>query len=541
MTRPHHVGSLRHLVCLLALVAAPVPLRAQTIDVVELTVADVQAGYASGRFTAVELTRAFLERIAAYEDRYNAFVSLNPRALEVAAALDAEYARSGPRGPLHGVPVVVKDNMDVAGLVTTAGWEGFSAATGGVDMVPDHDAVAVARLEAAGAIVLGKTNLPDFALDGTRTRSSVAGETLNPYHVGKVPGGSSGGTATAVNASFAVLGLGTETGGSIQNPASAQALVGVKPTHGLVPLAGVVPVNATYLDVVGPLARTVRDAAVALDALTGAANPEADTAMAAGHVPEGGYTAALAAGTLRGKRFGLFGQGWRIDRFPLDTATQRLYGEARTRLVELGAGVVEDPFHASGFFELYDDRPDLSDVEAHDLWAYFQGLGAGAAFHTVEEWEALAGRDFRPEPQTQDDRVAVPRPAPRRAEAADESRDYEVWRERLRTIFRRVLDRYDLDGLFFPQASGPARDLVEDPKRPEYAPNSWPEVPSNIVNDLGVPVVTLPFAYYADGTPFAVAWIGDAWSEGDLLGYAYAFERVTSARRPPRLASNAAR
>src|SRR5690606_13705302 len=128
---------------------------------------------ASGRFTSVELTRAYLDRIERYERRYNAFISLVPDALEAAAALDREYARSGPRGPLHGVPVVIKDNIDYAGAPTTAGWEGFSAAAGGIDMVPDDDAVVVTRLRAAGAVILGKTNLPDFARDGTRTRSSV--------------------------------------------------------------------------------------------------------------------------------------------------------------------------------------------------------------------------------------------------------------------------------------------------------------------------------------------------------------------------------
>lgn len=524
------------LVALLATLAAPVPSAAQAVDVVELTVADVQAGYASGRFTAVQLTQAFLERIAAYEDRYNAFISLAPDALAVAAALDAEYARSGPRGPMHGVPIVIKDNMDVAGLVTTAGWEGFSAATGGIDMVPSDDAQAVARMRAAGAIILGKTNLPDFALDGTRTRSSVAGETLNPYHVGKVPGGSSGGTATAVNASFAVLGVGTETGGSIQNPASAQALVGVKPTHGLVSLEGVVPVNASYLDVVGPLARSVRDAAIALDVLT---EGPGRTAAATSNVPLGGYAQGLSAGSLRGKRFGLFGSGWRTDRFPLDSATQRLYLLAKGRLVALGAEVVEDPFRGSGFVELYDDRPDVVAVERQDLSAYLHDLGNGAAFHSIEEWEALAGREFRPGRSSQAEQSWADCLEVRVEEAGKEAEAYEEWRERLRRRFRDVLQRHDLDGLFFPQASAPARNLVEDPARPDYAPNSWPEVPSNIVNDLGVPVVTLPFSYYADGTPFAVAWIGEAWTEGDLLGYAHVFERANEARRPPSLSPNA--
>ncbi len=264
------------------------------LDVLELTVDRVQADYAAGRYTALQLTQAFLDRIARYEDRYNAFISLDPDALVSAAALDEEYRTRGPRGPLHGVPVVIKDNIDQGGRVTTAGFAGFSAATGGVDLVPDDAAAVVERLRNAGAIILGKTNLPDFAGHGTRTRSSVAGVTLNPYDVEKAPGGSSGGTATAVNASFAVLGLGTETGGSIQNPAAAQALVGVKPTYGLVPLEGVFPVDATYVDVVGPMARTVRDAALALDVIAGPTTDDLATFSADGHIPEDGYAAGLS-------------------------------------------------------------------------------------------------------------------------------------------------------------------------------------------------------------------------------------------------------
>jgi len=509
---------------------------AQRPDVVELTVTDVREGLATGRFSAVTLTRAFLERIERYESRYNAFVLLNPWALDIAAELDAEYAASGPRGPLHGVPVVIKDNIDYAGLPTTAGWEGFSGRSGGIDMVPDDDAVVVTRLTEAGAIILGKTNLPDFARDGTRTRSSVAGETLNPYDVAKVPGGSSGGTATAVNASFAVLGLGTETGGSIQNPASAQGLVGVKPTHGLVPLEGIVPVSATYLDVVGPLARTVTDAATALDVLAGPSDEDPASGAGTGRVPEGGYVAALASASIAGKRFGLFGPGWRIDRFPLDTLTARLYRDAVATVVGLGGVVVEDPFRGSGFLELYDERPDVPAGGWDDLAVYLRGLGAGAAFHSVEEWERLTGHEFRPGRRDDDEPVDMTRPQARSG-GSRSSDSYVAWRERLRDLFRRVLLENDLDGLFFPQAAAPNRDLVEDPDRPDYAPNNWPEIPSNIVNDLGVPVVTQPVSYYADGTPFAVSWIGDSWTEADLLGYAYQLEQATRARRAPTLSN----
>jgi amidase len=509
------------------------PAAAQEIDVVELTVDEVQAGYAAGRFTAVELTGAFLERIARHESRYNAFVSMNPAALEIAAALDAEYSASGPRGPLHGVPVVIKDNMDYGGLATTAGWEGFSSALGGIDMIPDDDAAVVTRLREAGAIILGKTNLPDFASDGTRTRSSVAGRTLNPYHALRAPGGSSGGTATAVNASFAVLGLGTETGGSIQNPASAQGLVGVKPTYGLVPLEGVFPLNATYVDVVGPLARTVRDAAIALDVLAGPTTEDLATYAAVGRIPTAGYAASLGTVSLAGKRFGLVGTGWREEWLPLDTATERLYRDAVRTASGLGAELVEDPFHGTGFVSLYEARPSVPSVRSHDLQVYLQGLGDGAAFHSVEEWERLSGRPFAPGRDPDRPGEENVRRAPARPSATEQGDAYQAWRRELRALFRGTLAAHALDGLLFPQAAAPAPKLVEDPERPYFEPNNWPEIPSNIVNDLGVPVVTVPYAYYEDGTPFVLALIGDMWTEAELLAYAHELEQATRARRAP--------
>lgn len=528
-------GPLASLVCAAAWAAAPALGGAQSIDVVEMTVADVQEGYASGRFTAVDLTRSFLERIARYEPRYNAFISMNPSALVIAAALDAEYSASGPRGPLHGVPIVIKDNIDYRGLVTTAGWEGFSSATGGVDMVPDDDAAVVERLRSAGAIILGKTNLPDFASDGTRTRSSVAGRTLNPYDTTRAPGGSSGGTATAVNASFAVLGIGTETGGSLQNPASAQGLVSVKPTFGLVPLEGVVPLNATYIDVVGPMAHTVRDAAMALDAMAGPTPEDLATYASVGRIPAGGYAASLDVVSLPGKRFGLVGRGWREDWLPLDTATERLYRDAVRTVEGLGAEAVEDPFRGTRFIQLYDARPSVPSVRAHDLLLYLEGLGEGAAFNSVEEWERLAGRPFRLD-QSQDQPVERPQArAPARPSATEEGDAYQAWRQRLRELFRSVLEEHDLDALLFPQAAAPVPALVEDPARPDFEPNNYPEIPSNIVNDLGVPVVTVPVAYYDDGMPFVLALIGDMWSEAELLAYAHEIERAAGTRVPPLL------
>ena len=508
--------------------AAPVVENAPDIDVVELTAEQIQADYAEGRYTAVQLTQAFLARIERYEDLYNAFISMNPDALPTAAALDREYASTGPRGPLHGVPVVIKDNIDQAGRVTTAGYDGFSAATGGVDMIPDDDAAVVTRLREAGAIILGKTNLPDFAGHGTRTESSVAGVTLNAYDVTRVPGGSSGGTATAVNASFAVLGLGTETGGSIQNPSAAQALVGVKPTYGLVPLEGVVPLNGSYADVVGPMAKTVYDAAAALDVLAGPTPEDLATYAASGNMPEDGYAAALDPGALAGGRFGLVGEGWRDTWLPLAEETEAMYREAVAIIEERGAATVEDPFAGTGFVELYAERPRVPSASAYDMLNYFRGLGPGAAFHSVEEWEALSGRPFR-------DREDSERPPPARPSATEEGDAFQGWRADIRALFRSVLEDNDLDGLFFPQAGAPIGDLVEDPERPDFNPNNHPELPSNVINDIGLPVVTVPFGYYADGTPFVLAFIGDLWTEAALLGYAYDLEQATKARVPPQL------
>ena len=497
----------------------------QAPDIVELTAVQVHEDLLASRYTVAELTRAFLDRIALYEDHYNAFISMNPDALQIAAALDEELRTTGPRGPLHGVPVVIKDNLDYAGLVTTAGFEGFSAGAGGVDMVPGDDAVVVERLRQAGAVILGKTNMPDFAGHGTRTRSTVAGETLNPYAVDRVPGGSSGGTATAVNASFAVLGLGTETGGSIQNPAAAQALVGVKPTFGLVPMEGVVPIDATYRDVVGPLARTVRDAAIALDVIAGPSPEDFASYAGAEHIPEEGYAAGLAAGSLTGKRFGLVGPGWRESFLPLAPETEVLYEEAVRVLEGEGAEVVEDPFAGRGWVELYGDRPGVPSVGSHDLAVYLRGLGPSAAFRTVEGWEALAGRDFR----------GGRRRPPVAPTATEEGDAFQAWRQEIRALFRAVLEENGLDGLFFPQAGEPIRPLVEDPERPQYRPNNHAELPSNIINDIGLPTVTVPFAYYEDGTPFVLAFIGDLWTDGDLLAYAYDLEQATNARVAPQL------
>jgi Asp-tRNA(Asn)/Glu-tRNA(Gln) amidotransferase A subunit family amidase len=499
------------------------PVRDQKVDVLELTIGQVQADYAAKKYTAVQLVQAYLDRIATYEPHYNAFISMNPNALAEARELDRELARSGPRGPLHGVPIVVKDNLDVGGLVTTAGFAGFSKATGGIDMIPAQDADVVARLRKAGAIILGKTNMPDFAGNGTYSKSTVAGQTFNPYADDREPGGSSGGSATAVNASFAVLGMGTETGGSIQNPSSAQALVGMKPTFGLVPLSGVVPIDATFKDVVGPLARTVTDAAIVLDVIAGPSNRDLASYASVGKKPATSYVSALTGNSLAGKRFGLVGVGWRRNFLPLAPETKAIYEKAVAALKARGAEVVEDPFLNSGWIELYAKQPQAS-VSAHDMMVYMQGLGPTSPFHSVDEWEKLTGKRMG---------GGGGRGNPVTITATEQIDNFGAWRKDMRALFRKVLADNKLDGLFFPQAGQPISRRNGD-----ATPNDHPELPSNIINDIGLPTITFPYAYYADGTPCNMAFIGDLWTDDKLLAWAFDFEQATKGRVPPKLNTN---
>ncbi len=494
--------------------------RAGQVDVVELTVGQVQADYAARKYTAEQLVQAYLDRIATYEAHYNAFISMNPKALDEARALDRELATSGPRGPLHGVPIVVKDNLDMGGLVTTAGFAGFSKATGGVDMIPAQDAEVVARLRKAGAIILGKTNMPDFAGNGTYSKSTVAGQTFNPYADDRAPGGSSGGSATAVNASFAVLGIGTETGGSIQNPAAAQALVGMKPTFGLVPLAGVVPIDATFRDVVGPITRSVTDAAIVLDVIAGPSTRDLASYASAGKKTTASYTSSLSSASLAGKRFGLVGAGWRRNFLPLAPETKVIYDRAVEALKARGAEVVEDPFLNSRWIELYRTQPQAS-VGAHDMFVYMQGLAATSPFRSVDEWEKLTGKRMA---------NGGGRGNPVAVTATEQIDAYGAWRRDMRALFRKVLADNRLDGLFFPQAGAPITRRNGD-----ATPNDHPELPSNVINDIGLPTVTFPYAYYADGTPFNLAFIGDLWTDDKLLAWAFDLEQTTRARVAPKL------
>src|SRR5215472_2398879 len=284
----------------IALSIIPAPyLRAQSFEVAESSIADEQRAMAEGRVTSRALVQAYLNRVEAFDRRgirLNALISLNPNALRDAEALDRERVTKGPRGPLHGIPVIVKDNYSTADMQTTAG----SLALLG--FVPSSDAFQVRKLREAGAVIIGKSNLHELA-SGITTTGSAFGQTLNPYDPSRNPGGSSGGTAAAVAASFAAAGMGSDTCGSIRIPSSSNNLVGLRPTKGLSSIAGIVPLSTTQ-DVGGPLARSVADLAAMLDATIGEDPADAATHLSpAQSRPK--FVDALEPGALKGVHLGI--------------------------------------------------------------------------------------------------------------------------------------------------------------------------------------------------------------------------------------------
>jgi amidase len=503
------------------------------IDVVELTVQDAQTAFASHRYTARQLAEAFLARIATYNPGYNAIITFNPNARREADEIDRRRAAGEALGPLAGVPVVVKDTMDFAGLPTTAGWAPLSSRAGGIDLIPEVDSTVVERLRAAGAIILGKTNVPVFSVSGNNANDSWAGPTYNAAAPTRAPGGSSAGTGTAVAASFAVLGLGEETGGSIQNPAAAQALVGIKPTFGLVPNTGVVPLGGSTRDVIGPLARNVRDAAIVLDVLAGYTPADPKTIASFGHIPAKGYAAALEGATLRGKRIGLYGPGWLTS--PLSEDSDHLYSNVIDELKRQGAITVGDPFAGSDFASLarpsgasqYDQRGEES--VAYDLQSYFVHLGLNAALRSIDDLIFRTGQD----PFGDGGVLAYQRIHPAFvASLANPSkvpdlREFRALRERYIAVFNSVMDRHQLDALVFPQSLSEAPLLLSDASI----------IPTSIspINIGGFPGVILPAGYYPSGTPFGIVIVGRLWDEARVLRLAYAYEQQTRARRTPKL------
>jgi amidase len=533
--RRAHGSTLRALAFGIAIACTPV---AQALDIVDITITDIQTGLAAGTFSAVDLYLAHKARIDAYEANYNAFTFFNPTALAEAEALDAEYKLKGARSPLHGVPIVIKEAMDVKGLPSTAGYDRFYSGTGGIDLIPETDAPLVRRLREAGAIIIGKTNIPEFSRSGNNANTSWAGPTFNAYDRTLQPGGSSSGTAMAVAGSFAVIGTAEETGGSIQNPAAAHSLASVKTTFGLIPNAGIAPLRGADRDVAGPHARTVYDAAVMLDVMAGYTLEDEKTLASVGNMPVGGYTSQLSDTALQGKRFGLLGTGWRSG-ITLDPLTQSMYDKAILEMQGEGATFVADPFASTNFSALRAAAPSaaVSDPFYFEKWLDRMGpsmvanqLAADNGISSIAALGLLGISPFDPGESF----ATTPTRFPLEFANPDVAPNIDaVFKHKgeLLSLFNSVLDANDLDGLFFPQAIRPVPDL---PPGTTGGVGIGATTVSEI-NILGVPGVTVSGGYYEDGSPFSLIFVGKLWAEAALLGFAYDYEQATMHRVAPTL------
>lgn len=501
----------------------------------EVTVKELVTGYEEGKYTAEEVVQSYLNRIETYEENYNAFTFMNSQALEEAREIDRLRSKGKALGPLAGVPIVIKEAVDVAGFPTTFGWAALCKESGGIELLPKSDAPIVTRLKEAGAIILGKTNMPAFSARMDSANTSWDGPTYNAVDRSFSPGGSSSGTATAVSGNFSVLGIAEETGGSIQMPAASQAIVGIKTSFGLVPTKGVTPLGGSTRDVLGTHARTVEDAALMLGVIAGYLEEDPKTKASIGKVPSEGYTVDLSEKALQGKRLGLFGPGWSSKE--LSEETNELYAREINELEKLGAVVVADPFSGSGFVEYVESLGnDLArmllglDSVFHDLEKYLKNLDPEDDTISMKTVFERAGEFPWSEngPLNLVHLFANPEEAMANCDHYDITYFNEV-RNKLLNFIEGVMDKHGLDGFVFPQMVT-SITLLEEGTGLEGIATTVSEV-----NISGLPLVTVPAGYYQNGSPFALVFMGEMWSEAKLLGFSYAYEQATKHRVAPML------
>jgi amidase len=522
-------------------------------DLVEVTVPQLERYYAEHRYTVTQVVRWHLARIHKYDGIYRAVEQvLEKQALETAAREDAEASRGGARGPLWGVPIVIKANTSIEGQITTDGWDGYIIP--GHELVAPRDATVVSKLRAAGAILIGHTNMPDFANSDT-TRSSSFGRTGNAYDVRFSPGGSSGGTVTSVNGSMAVLGTGTDTGNSIRMPSATSGLIGVFPTRGLVSIAGIAPLD-WLLDNTGPIARDVTDAAIALSVMAGPDPLDPPTQDSATKAQPGPYTQYLKADALRGKRFGvpafiLDGVGPPFHGVPaavpevlaakqaadqnnaLDPATRAAFLKALEELRAAGATIVMDDSVLPDSFATVATRVATYPYVKEGTDLFLKTFGP-AQYHSAAEYEAITGQPLGQPTigtETLNAQFGDVTIKQRNIETDPQAQaNFYAPRKRLMDLYLETLDRLHLDGYVYPAIQMPP---VDETMPQNGLVTGGPHSDTSWVNMLGVPAVVVVGGFYPGGLPFGLEFSARPWRDGDLLGYAYAYEQATHHRHPP--------
>lgn len=523
-------------------------------DLTDISVTGLQALYREHRYTVSQVVRWHLARIDRYDGLYRAVQTrLDRAALAEAEKDDAELGRPGFRpGPMFGVPIVIKANTSVEGEVTTAGYRGFMIP--GHELVAPRDAPVVAKLKAAGAIVVGITNMPDFAASDT-TRSTAFGRTGNAYDVRFSPGGSSGGTVTSVTSNFAVLGNGTDTGNSIRMPVATSNLVGIFPTRGLVSIAGIAPMD-WKLDNTGPIARSVQDAALALTIMSGEDPLDPATVGSSVKAEARDYVAFLRPGSLKGRRFGVPafvmdgtstvfqgvcpGASLEVaaklkaeNRVPLTPETRAAFVKALDEMRAAGAQIIMAPEILPDSFADAASRICTQPFLREGYDGFLKSFGP-AQYHSVADYERAVGKPLPPVAVGGDGSAGMSSqrsisqvrleddPA---AEAA-----YLRPRREVLASYVAALDANHLDGLIYPAAQ---MEPPDETMSQDGGISGGPHSATAWVNMLGVPAISIPAGFYDDGLPFGIELSARPWRDGDLISWAYDYERLTRHRRPP--------
>lgn len=502
----------RRLAATLILAAAAATANAASFDLSTATIADIHAAIDAGALSSEKLVDLYLKRIDAYDrkgPKLNAVITLNRNAAAEARALDAERRQKGRRSPLHGIPIVVKDLIDVAGMPTTAGFKPFGAP------IAPRDADVVARLKAAGAIILAKVATVNWFGNGF-DETHVIGRSLNPYHLDYQPGGSSNGTGVAMAAWYATVGVGTDTGGSVRGPSAFNSLAGMVATQGLVSRSGIVPRGATQ-DRAGPMGRSVYDIATLLTYMEGWDAEDMMTMRGMGHFATENIAASLKTPDLRGRRIGVLRD--MIAQGPQHAEGLALFNRALDDMRKAGALVV-DPLPTGLDLRSLTTSAAGRTAEYEKLFiqnAYLERLGPTRPFKTVQEMMQKVGHD-------KFDRLMIEalslEPPARSADYAARVRNKET----VKNLIVELVEKYQLDAVVYPYSTLPP---------PRWDATEGGTGGNSLASNSGLPSILMPTGYTSAGLPIAIEIIGRPFDDVTLLQVAYGYEQASRRRAPP--------
>jgi Asp-tRNA(Asn)/Glu-tRNA(Gln) amidotransferase A subunit family amidase len=485
----------------------------KSFNVVEASISDAQNAIKEGKCTCEELVSLYLKRIKTYDQstKLNSIILTNPDALLKARALDREWKRTKIMRPLFCVPIIVKDNYNTKGIQTTAGSLAMK------DFIPAKDATMVKKIIDAGAIVLAKSNMAEWAFSPMMTISSIVGETLNPYNLQYVPAGSSGGTAAAVAANLGLVGLGTDTGNSIRGPSSHNALVGFRTTMGLISRSGIAPLFLRN-DVAGPMTRTVEDATKVLEVVAGYDAEDSLTKQGIGKIPDN-YTQYLDSTGLKGKRIGVLRL---LSEKNVDPEIKKLFEQAIVDMRNIGA-IIIDSIAVPNFDSLRKNQS--CPLFQHDINEYLTSLGPNAPVKNLNE--IIASEKYAAHIKDNLNYQTKNATIPGTTICGDAYNDTK--RIAFRNAIVTAMDKYEVGALIYPTWNNP-------PAKVGDMPAGYKGDNSQIIAPVtGQPAFTVPMGFTYDHLPAGIQFLGRMFDEPTLIKYVYSYEQATKHRQSPAL------